>query len=218
MSTKNMWLAIVALAAVLAVVAAFVFVKPDQSDRPQINPPSVEDNVEDQRDEISGDNMTGIGTGDVENTDVGVVTPNPDAAKDEKPDVQKPEQDKTPVDDNKDDEQEKEEEKPPVHEEEDAPAVTPDDEDKTPSDSGSSSSKPNADGSIGTTNVGGSVYRQFPDGYNVNSITPQKPFERVMIGNAEYLWDGGAWVVVDNTPKPNQSTEIGDLTGNIVFH
>ena len=211
MSTKNMWLAIVALAAVLAVVAAFVFVKPDQSDRPQINPPSVEDNVEDQRDEITGDNMTGIGTGDVENTDVGVVTPNPDAAKDEKPDVQKPEQDKTPVDDNK------EEETPPVYEEEDAPAVTPDeDEDETPSSSGNSGTT-NSDGSIGTTNVGGSVYRQFPDGYNVNSITPQKPFERVMIGNDEYLWDGSTWGIVDNTDPPNQSTEIGDLTGNIVF-
>lgn len=91
MSTKNMWLAIVALAAVLAVVAAFVFVKPDQSDRPEIQPPSVEDNVEDQRDEITGDNVAGVGTNDVE-----FIPPKPEDNADNTTDTQ------TPSTDNKD--------------------------------------------------------------------------------------------------------------------
>lgn len=216
MSTKNMWLAIVALIALLAVVAAFVFIKPDQSDRPQIQPPSVEDNVEDQRDEITGDNMTGVGVTDEDKNDVGVVTPNPDAAKDENPNAQKPEQDTPPVDGDQDkdtetskpdDTNKDEDTTPPKQEDTTPPATTPDDDEDVTPPSGSGNSG-NSDGSIGTTNVGGSIYRQFPDDYNVNTITPQKPFERVMIGNDEYLWDGSSWNVVDNTQKPNDYSDI----------
>ena len=70
---------------------AIVFVKPDQSDRPEIQPPSVEDNVEDQRDEITGDNVAGVGTNDVE-----FIPPKPEDNADNTTDTQ------TPSTDNKD--------------------------------------------------------------------------------------------------------------------
>lgn len=174
--------------------------------------PSMEQEVtnpDDQRDEVSGDNMTGIGTGDVENTDVGVVTPNPDAAKDENPNAQKPEQDKTPVEDDKEPEQEKEDTTPlattPDDDKEETPPVT------TPDDSGSGSSGSGSSGnsgSSGTAEYNGTTIRAFPAGTDVNSITPQKPGEKVYIGDTVYLWNGSIWGVKDTSVPPNQSSIV----------
>lgn len=213
MSTKNMWLAIVALIALLAVVAAFVFIKPDQSDRPQIQPPSVEDNVKDQRDEITGDNVTGVGVTDEDKNDVGVVTPNPDAAKDENPNAQKPEQDTPPVDGDQD--KDTETSKPDDTNKDEGttpPATTPDDdnEDVTPpSSSGNSGSTGGSNTpSSGTAEYNGSTIRAFPNGTDVNSLTPQKPGEKVYIGDVVYQWTGEVWGVKDTSTPPNQSSEI----------
>lgn len=83
------------------------------------------------------------------------------------------------------------------------------------------------DGSIGMRDCNGSPARVFPEGYDTNMMLPVEPFERVYIGDVEYLYDGIEWGVVDNTPVPNQYTEIDGeldengnliLSGKTVFH
>lgn len=224
MSTKNMWLAIVALIALLAVVAAFVFIKPDQSDRPQIQPPSVEDNVEDQRDEITGDNMTGVGSSDIE------LLPQPeDEDKDDaSTDTQTPSTDNNdnqPVQDQDKDTETSKSDDTNKDEDTTPPATTPDDDDDEdvtpPSGSGNSGSTGDSNTpSSGTAEFNGSTIRAFPEGTNVNTIKPAKPFEDVYIGDTVWGWTGSEWVVVDTSTPPNQSTEIvgGGLSGEIVFH
>lgn len=223
MSTKNMWLAIVALAAVLAVVAAIVFIKPDQSDRPQIQPPSVEDNVEDQRDEITGDNMTGVGSSDIE------LLPQPeDEDKDDaSTDTQTPSTDNKDNQPAQDQDKDTETSKPDdTNKDEDTtpPATTPDDDDEDvtpPSGSGNSGSTGGSNTpSSGTAEYNGHPVRAFPNGTDINSVTPNSFGEKVYIGDSLWGWTGGEWVVVDTSTPPNQSTVIVPTPGGdeIVFH
>lgn len=177
--------------------------------------PSVEDNVEDQRDEITGDNMTGVGSSDIEllpqpededKDDASTDTQTPST--DNKDNQPAQDQDKDTETSKTDDTNKDEDTTPPKQEDTTPPATTPDDDDEDVTPPSGSGNSGNSDGSIGTTNIGGSIYRQFPDGYDVNTITPQKPFESVMIGNDEYLWDGSSWGVVDNTDPPNDYSDI----------
>lgn len=159
--------------------------------------PSVEDTVEDQRDEITGDNMTGVGSSDIE------LLPQPED--EDKGDASTDTQ--TPSTDNKDNQpvqdqgKDTETSKPDdTNKDEDTtpPATTPDDDDEdvTPP-SGS-----------GTADYNGSTIRAFPNGTDVNSLTPQKPGEKVYIGDVVYQWTGEVWGVKDTSTPPNQSSEI----------
>lgn len=76
------------------------------------------------------------------------------------------------------------------------------------------------DGSVDMRDCNGSLARVFPEGYDTNRMLPVEPFERVYIGDVEYVWDGDDWGVVDNTPKPNDYTDIeGELdeNGNLIL-
>lgn len=216
MSKKSMWLCIAALIVVVLVVAFFTgvfdFLKPAE-DRPEIQPPSVEDNVEDQRDEVNGDNIAGSDFNDLE------FLPQPeDTDKDNTTDTQKPEQDKTPVEDEKDDASSEEPDDKDTEQEKDDTSkpddtTPPSDSDNSGSGSGSGGSS-SSDGSIGTKDFNGVPIRVYPAGTDVNSITPDtsKLIDEVYIGNDVYAWDGFEWFKRDTSVPPNQDSIIqGEL-------